>query len=466
MSKWLSEILEEGHLFDNQVYDVKNKVWNNFRRHSSFNLLERGYRQKNTVQNCNEDVWSFLKTSHRKLKSNSGSIINAVQTFNSREYEHNSSDPLINISGFHWPNFQLTTSNVIGEIKEGNYSLRVSSRFGDDFLKYIIADADGFLEIENFGGFKENGQNNWLLIYLWKTKLKKAFRLGIPKIYETNTEESNKVRGNIDPIHYHIHRDRGKYRNTFREHSYLTPASLLISEVFRLENVQSFTYDIHNISKAFLNASKGIRIKRSELGNVKKFSNPFYSDYNEVIDLSLFLLRNQNLEMGKVNEFSAFLFDVSMLFEYFIKKSLMRSGLNIQSKFSEALKVTTGTRKRELQPDLIIETDSGTHIYDVKYKAFLESEGVSRNDIFQIHTYIGQYGNQNKIKSCGFVYPKRGAKNRFIEKEIYSMGVKIKFIIGFLAVPDSEKDPEKFAKKFRFNCSSFNENFIQLIDSN
>ena len=47
--------------------------------------------------------------------------------------------------------------------------------------EYIIADADGFLEMEDYGG-EEKGDYEWLLVYLWLIKLKRAYRLGLPSI--------------------------------------------------------------------------------------------------------------------------------------------------------------------------------------------------------------------------------------------------------------------------------------------
>ena len=64
-----------------------------------------------------------------------------------------------------------------------------------------------------------------------------------------------------------------------------------------------------------------------------------------------------------------------------------------------------GSYMRKLEPDLVFENDGGLYVFDVKYKAFDPQFGVKREDLFQLHTYIGQYGNGASIKGCGFVYP-------------------------------------------------------------
>ena len=40
------------------------------------------------------------------------------------------------------------------------------------------------------------------------------------------------------------------------------------------------------------------------------------------------------------------------------------------------------------------------YVFDVKYKTFDPQFGVKREDIFQLHTYIGQYGNGGLIKDA------------------------------------------------------------------
>ena len=50
------------------------------------------------------------------------------------------------------------------------------------------------------------------------------------------------------------------------------------------------------------------------------FTNPFYKEYNDVIDLSKLILRDELSDFGEKSDSSAFFFDVSMLFEYFVRK--------------------------------------------------------------------------------------------------------------------------------------------------
>lgn len=108
-----------------------------------------------------------------------------------------------------------------------------------------------------------------------------------------------------------------------------------------------------------------------------------------------------------------FCFDVSMLFEYFIRKLLKRDGLRLLSKFEQRYEIPTGaigSYRRKLEPDLVLENNGDLYVFDVKYKSFDSRYGVKREDLFQLHTYIGQYDNTAAIKGCGFICPISEAK--------------------------------------------------------
>jgi 5-methylcytosine-specific restriction endonuclease McrBC regulatory subunit McrC len=351
----------------------------------------------------------------------------------------------------------------VGYVKRGDYSIKISSRFGDSFLKYIIADADGFLEMEDYGG-DEKGDYEWLLVYLWLIKLKRAYRLGLPKCYVSKTETISRVRGTIHPLEYALHADRASYKCTYREHSYCNPATILIAETFRKLRTHSFVSDANAISNTFSVASEGKRSDRRTLMNTPHFGNPFYSDYNSLIDLSKRVLRNESTDVGERSENSAFFFDVSMLFEYFVRKLLKRAGAILRPKNDRRLRIPAGRQARglySLQPDLLFELGGRMHLFDVKYKSYDFINGVAREDLFQLHTYLGQCSNHHEIASCGLIYPlseehwkSNGLEsmNGCIADTIQFTGHSVPFKIIFIKVP---ADPEHFNRRFSEGCVKF-----------
>lgn len=462
---WLYDILRDGTLVDNQSYEAREGVLTNRRLEFPLVLAQREGRKRHTLQNNTKCIWEFMYAASQVLeKARSQEGGESLVLFNEEEYVHNSEDSLLDLQGTDARNFILRTGNVIGSIHKGDYSLKISSRFGDDFLKFIIADADGFLEVKDSGGERVGDGYEWLLIYLWLTKLKRAYRLGMPKSYVSRDEVTNRVRGRIDPVKYESGRKRAVYQCAYREHSYSNPATALISETFRHIDHHSLIDGTHNLVNAFAQASEGIRTSRLELLRTSHFTNPYYHDYNVLIDLSKRILRHKTADFGDETDTSAFLFDVSMLFEFFIRKLLKRAGARFRVVEERGWRIPGGGKieLRRLKPDLVFSIGGSVHLYDVKYKTYDFLYGVAREDLFQLHTYLGQCMNTQTVSSCGFIYPvseKRWKSENLQETNgcrtglIQMAGKSVPFNVLFLKVPDSQTN--HFNERFKQNCDQF-----------
>lgn len=476
--KWLFNILRDNTLVDNQIYRADDGVFSNRRLKEPVPLAKKQSGQWSKPWNQSLEIWRFLNKVNREVQQKlQFDKQHALVLFNNKEYEHNTEDNFIEVSGVDSRNFTLKTGNLIGYVKKGDYALSISSRFGDAFLKHIIADADGFLEIEKYGGSQDGLGYEWLLIYLWKIKMKKAFRLGLPKKYQAHRDRLNKVRGQIDPVAYYRRRNDGKYLCHYREHSYDNPAARLIAATFRKIQDHGFVDDIHAIKNAFNTATKGVRVKAKDLYQTTHFSNPYYYDYNDLIDLSKLILRDQLSDFGDHSDQSAFFFDVSMLFEYYIRKLLIRNGFTLESKSNKRLEIPAGTLnnyRRKLEPDLVVQAHNGVYVFDVKYKTYDFKYGAKREDLFQLHTYVGQYGNERPVKACGLIYPIAEEKWRavnngaaappMIRDQMKIMGVDVPFYILFLCVPDTApSDKRSFRALFLEKSTQFIEMMEGLV---
>ena len=181
-----------------------------------------------------------------------------------------------------------------------------------------------------------------------------------------------------------------------------------------------------------------------------------------MIELSKRLLKEESADFGPESDTSAFFFDVSMLFEYFIRKTLYRNGAQIQPKGNQ-WRIPAGRRGgalRSLLPDLVFSIDGRVHLFDVKYKYFDFNDGVAREDLFQLHTYLGQCPAVHGLASCGFIYPLAekhwdyGLEQRqgCLEQMLEFAGKEILFRVIFLKVPEGEED---FAIRFSDACARF-----------
>lgn len=447
---WLFNIIKNGTLLDNQSYLVDHGILTNRHLREPIILSAKSKGQWTYPNNDESAIWHFLNSVSRDVKrSLNDNIADTLTLFNDGDYEHNTDGCFVGVTGTDARNFNLTTGNLIGFVKRGDYSLKICSRFGDAFLQYMIADADGFLELENIGGESHGDGYEWLLAYLWNIKFKRAYRLGLPKTYITKNDRISRVRGTIHAVDYFLNDTSGKYLCSYREHSYDSPATSLFIKAYEAVEHYSFCQRTRNIYNAFLAANQGVKRSRQEILRTPYFTNPFYNDYNVLVDLSKKVISQEGSNFDSQYDSSAFFFDISMLFEYFIRKLLKRDGVCLLSKIAERYEIPAGalgSYMRKLEPDLVFESDGGLYIFDVKYKALDPKFGVNREDLFQLHTYIGQYGNGASIKGCGFVYPisedgwsalNLDKSQGLISDIIRQQGQEIPFHVLLLKVPDN-----------------------------
>jgi 5-methylcytosine-specific restriction enzyme subunit McrC len=182
---------------------------------------------------------------------------------------------------------------------------------------------------------------------------------------------------------------------------YDNDATRLIARTLQYLDSHTLLRDSQVLNQTFQIATRRQRAELQDLLATKPIRNPYYADYNPVITLSKQILRNELSDFGDKSQTSAFLFDISMLFEYFVRKLLKGAGVVFHSKKSPDLAIPTGLQngftRRSLIPDLVFDIDCGTYVFDVKYKSFDFSYGVSREDLFQLHTYIGQVSNNSGV---------------------------------------------------------------------
>ena len=467
----LFDFIKDGYLVDNQHYLFSDRKVQNPRLDDGGITFDARPGRRTKPEHYEDKIWNFINSVSRDIEvvlKDKDKRLDALVLFNNEAYEHNTDDGFISVSGTNATNFTLDTGNLIGFVKRGDYALKISSRFGDRFLQYIIADADGFLELKDVGGESDADEYEWLLAYLWNIKFKRAYRLGLPKAYITRNERISKARGYIDPVDFFQNKTSGKYLCSYREHSYNSPAVSLFVKAYETVKHNSFCYASRNIYNSFVAANQGFKRSRQEILNTKYFSNPFYSDYNVLIDLSKRVIRRGGLTFGAEKDTSAFLFDVSMLFEYFIRKLLLRGGIQLLSKSEKRPEIPTGSfgeYTRKLEPDIVFESNGGFYVFDVKYKTYDHRYGVKREDLFQLHTYIGQYGNEVPIKGCGFIYPmpydRLGESSGLISDVLYQQGNKIPFYVIFLPIPDDNHS--QFNNDMKKQCDMFLKNFQNII---
>jgi 5-methylcytosine-specific restriction endonuclease McrBC regulatory subunit McrC len=398
-----------------------------------------GTRADNTTK---QNIEEFLKKLHYKLSS-----LSPNEVIFADEYE-NTTLNVFDIEGYSFDNLKIITGNIVGSIKFDNIDFNISSRFGNKFLQYMIAGADGFLEYEDMGGLDTNTSlGEWLLVYLWKIKLKKATALGMYKSYENFTEDLRTIKGSIDFSKIDKFKYKKKLRCNYREHSYDNEINytikLALNKAFK--KYKNLTNDIAYIKRGF----DEIRHPKSQKNEIL---NPYFLPYKEVYTLSRKILKDEFASFGK-NDFNALLFDVSMLFEHHIRKLFIKHGFIIDEKNRAQFKIPKGKGEANLFPDIIIKHDDKTiSIYDVKYKKF--KDGVEREDRFQLVSYVAIYSQRYNVKDCGFIYPTtHNQKN--LKQTLKICNKEIPFNVKFYKVAKSDNN------EFKKNQMQIDEEFIK-----
>lgn len=376
------------------------------------------------------------------------------------DYEHNTDDGLFAVRGWDKDSLTIETGNLVGYVSTDKLKINISSRFGDDFLIYLLCYAEGMLEVPDKGTLANNGLIDWVIVFLWKMALKKAYRLGIPKLYVRQQEKRHSVKGNINILDYSIYKGiDGRYLCDFYQYDYDNPVTRLIAYTFTKIDGKLLK-DSLKLKNTFETCVGGKKATLSAYLNTPYITNPYYFEYNKVISLSKNILRKK---IGGITDSSsissAFLFDMSMLFEYYIRKVLKNGELNLLPKNDKSMTISRGLGKnddRHLYPDIIIDKGNNSiEIYDVKYKHFDNEYGVKREDLFQLHTYVLHLSTKYKIKKCGFIYPKfdKGKTDKVNDKEniikhpSYENGIP--FRVVFLNIPQVALDEGKTANSLK-----------------
>lgn len=404
-------------------------------------------------------ISNFIRAVHKLIASKNLSEFDISNITFDEEFEANQEQKIFEISGENFDNLKIYTGNIVGSIVYKSYNFNINCRFGNEFLQYMIANTSGFLELENLGSINKNlGLGEWILTYYWKLQLKKAFSLGLYKTYQKKKENLASVKGAID-INSIIKKEYfdGKTVCNFKEHSYKNELNSVINmaltKVFK-SKYQPVVSDIYNIKNAFSSINtKELNVK---LIQNNKVINPYFKKYNQVFDLSLKILKDEFANIGESeSDFSAFLFDISLLFEHHIRK-ILKQTYTLFPKNKKEFSIPNGIYENNIYPDVIIDYGNNEiGVYDVKYKNFDFTNGVKREDKFQLISYVATHLEKYIVVDCGIIYPLRESEfEKPLNTKQQTLRIdkkEIPFKIKFYKICKDLKSQPKFDIEFMNN---------------
>ncbi len=322
----------------------------------------------------------------------------------------------------------IKTGNFVGVIYTQGLSVEIESRFGKFFLQRMLNFANDIFvgDIEQSGYKNSNNTNpfKFIISYLFIQSLEKAWVKGFPKSYTTQYNRGIKPKGNVN-INELIKKDipyfgkiSYKYRNQQNVNEIVNVLFTAVSKV-KSSYPNVINSNIHNITQELAIDRTPTFVNRSLIQKAQKhksLQNSLYADYKIALNYAELIIEDLN-EIDETDtdlKTTGFLIDISKLYELYLEK-LLKNNLPdfIVSGQTEIISYHQSAFIRKLIPDLVL-TNKGTGdvaVFDAKYKTLrLNKEDyrkdIDRTDFFQIHTYMGYYGNN--IKIGGLIYPTTG----------------------------------------------------------
>lgn len=316
----------------------------------------------------------------------------------------------------------FTASHYIGRFTNGEVSIAISPRFGNKIFNYLISYATnlylpmGQSDIET--GINSNSY--WLIGLLWKSMLNKALTMGqIPKEYQTFTNNQKSYRGRLS-INKHIHANicnASKFYCTYKKLSMDNVINNTIRcayKTLKSKGLSSLLSEFEEYDKRLESLGVSSTINPSLLSTIRYTR--MTAPYQPVINISKTILANKSAESSeKSNNLAcSYFIDMSEIWEMYLLKVLQR---NLPKRYTiYSPNSTTGiflleNNMRELRPDIIIELNGRVLvIIDAKYKDYhlfgkTATDGVQREDLYQMSTYLYHYGTSNKAIAGIFTSP-------------------------------------------------------------
>lgn len=344
------------------------------------------------------------------------------------------------------------TSHYIGSFIYDKITIIIKPRFGNSVFNYLVQYATNLYLPEGLSNFDIGRSNpSWLIALIWKAMLNKAITCSqIPKQYIIETKNIRHFKGKL-ALKQHLRSnliDKSRFYCTYHKLSMNNTINRTIRYTLKLLKkhntlplLQEFNaYD--NKLKEFGVSDYPVTIKEIDAISFNKMTKP----YKDVINICKLIIENHD---GKKTNYTdkpnglSYLIDIAELWEMYLLKLLQRhlSEYQIYSPNIGQGDFLLDENARNIRPDIIIEKDGKViMIIDAKYKKYSQigknasiSGSVSREDLYQMCTYLYHYGNQENNIVGIFVSPFSNEMN-----DVYKFTRNVKHRIGILNLPFEE----------------------------
>lgn len=318
------------------------------------------------------------------------------------------------------------TSHYIGNCTINDVTIKIRPRFGDKLFNHLLQYACNIYipkgSVNHDVGRGENAY--WLVGLLWKAMLERALATGqIPKEYKTESKNLKSYKGHLN-IQKHIKTNlvnQSRFFCTYRKLTMNNTINQTIRYTFSVLNEHGVGGALNDIASYDRKLeSFGVscpEIKPDAIDGVKYTRMNFV--YSPVMEFSKAIISRHFAEIksnASKQADTAFFIDMAELWEMYLLRILQNNLSDDYSVYSPNLSTGAFLLEdgfRSIRPDIIIEKNhQAIMIIDAKYKRYKtlgktaqEFSAVSREDLYQMTTYLYHYGKADKPIYGIFVSP-------------------------------------------------------------
>ncbi len=379
----------------------------------------------------------------------------------------NAKNPIISVRTIDKDKKQITSGNYIGKIFYDNLEVEINSRFGKKFLERMLNFAnDVFVDDVSIYQDVKNESNisEFILFYIFVQKLEKSFLIGLPKNYQSKKYNDLRFKGNIDMVEFIKHNIPLKAKVATKTREQIEDVHIINVLYKALQVIEkknsSFLKNVRHI-KTYLvqNKSEHCFIKESlnKAFSSKALRNQNYQNYKELLKYAKMIIESENFTSKNKNDQKSysFIINIAELFEIYISK-LLRNEFEEYMLDSPKLEIYKNSfYKRYIIPDIVLSKDDNYIVFDTKYKK-MTMEGKSqngmgdldRNDLFQIHTYMGYYQKIGKVLLGGLLYPMQNFNEEKCHSENSILSDEYQFIVDGIFLEDSQNSDKEITLEY------------------
>lgn len=357
---------------------------------------------------------------------------------------------------------KVYTSHYVGfystVINNQPVTIKIEPRFGESVRNYLFAHAlELYLPKGESGQEKSIASNLWLMALLWRAMVEKAItKSQIPKTYQKIEKNQSYFRGRLNvakQIKYNLV-DQSKFYCNYSKLSYNNTINQTVRYCYYLLKKYKCGYALKGFAEydAMLN-DFGVSNQPVEIKDIQNIHyTPMTKYYKPLMELSKNLItfkHYQNTSNLQQKNSIAMFIDMAEIWENYIY-NLLRKNLSDYEIENPNLKgdyELFEDKSRKVRPDILIKKEGKViAVIDAKYKRYTcigenaKVDGaVSREDLYQMMTYLCRFKKENKIIGI-FVSPFKAKEEDFkILKDSQNQQIGIG-VLGIELPPKEERE--------------------------